>query len=127
MPIGLPILLKVFPLESRDSQLDIPGELRWSQLATLLNSRMDCEGITPAFLSAIAALQNATRAIVGAHQSRISNLSTSVLDVPPLGFSSWGDAERIVVNVDTLYKEFNNDPSPSDIVQMFAMMSKLAA
>ena len=42
-------------------------------------------------------------------------------------FSSWGDAERIVVNVDTLYKEFNNDPSPSDIVQMFAMMSKLAA
>ena len=42
-------------------------------------------------------------------------------------FASWGDAERIVVNVDTLYKEFNNDPSPSDIVQMFAMMSKLAA
>ena len=42
-------------------------------------------------------------------------------------YSSWGDAERIVVNVDTLYKEFNNDPTPSDIVQMFEMMSKLAA
>ena len=42
-------------------------------------------------------------------------------------YSSWGDAERIVVNVDTLYKEFNNDPTPSNIVQMFEMMSKLAA
>ena len=42
-------------------------------------------------------------------------------------YSSWGDAERIVVNVDTLYKEFNNDPAPSNIVQMFEMMSKLAA
>ena len=42
-------------------------------------------------------------------------------------YSSWGDAERIVVNVDTLYKEFNNDPTPSDIVKMFEMMSKLAA
>ena len=42
-------------------------------------------------------------------------------------YSSWGDAERIVVNVDTLYTEFNNDPTPSDIVQMFEMMSKLAA
>ena len=42
-------------------------------------------------------------------------------------YSSWGDAERIVVNIDTLYKEFNNDPTPSDIVQMFEMMSKLAA
>ena len=42
-------------------------------------------------------------------------------------YSSWGDAERIVVNVDTLYKEFNNDPTPSDIVQLFEMMSKLAA
>lgn len=42
-------------------------------------------------------------------------------------YSSWGDAERIAVNVDTLYKEFNDDASPPDIVQLFAMMSKLAA
>jgi len=42
-------------------------------------------------------------------------------------YSSWGDAERIAVNVDTLYKEFNNDPSPPDVVQLFAMMAKLAA
>jgi glyoxylase-like metal-dependent hydrolase (beta-lactamase superfamily II) len=42
-------------------------------------------------------------------------------------FSSWGDAERIAVNVDTLFKEFNGDTSPPDIVQLFAMMSKLAA
>ena len=41
-------------------------------------------------------------------------------------FSSWGDAERIAVNIDTLYKEFNGDTSPPDIVQLFAMMSKLA-
>ena len=41
-------------------------------------------------------------------------------------FSSWGDAERIAVNVDTLYREFNNDPSPPDVVGLFGMMSKLA-
>ena len=51
----------------------------------------------------------------------------AVQDISFEDFSSWGDAERIAVNVDTLYKEFNNDPSPSDIVQLFAMMSKLAA
>ena len=41
-------------------------------------------------------------------------------------YSSWGDAERIAVNVDTLFKEFNGDTSPPDVVQLFGMMSKLA-
>ncbi|MEP3247655.1 MAG: MBL fold metallo-hydrolase [Sneathiella sp.] len=41
-------------------------------------------------------------------------------------YSSWGDAERIAVNIDTLYKEFNHDTSPPDVVKLFGMMAELA-
>jgi glyoxylase-like metal-dependent hydrolase (beta-lactamase superfamily II) len=41
-------------------------------------------------------------------------------------YSSWLDAERIVVNVTTLYREFSGDPEPAGIAELFAEMSKLA-
>ena len=47
----------------------------------------------------------------------------AALDISLADYDSWGDAERIVVNVANLYKEFANDPSPSDITEMFAMMA----
>ena len=47
-------------------------------------------------------------------------------DIAMDDYSSWGDGERIAVNVDTLFKEFNGDTSPPDVVQLFGMMSKLA-
>jgi glyoxylase-like metal-dependent hydrolase (beta-lactamase superfamily II) len=40
-------------------------------------------------------------------------------------FSSWIDAERIAVNVDTLYREYGGDSSPPDIVGLFALMAEL--
>lgn len=41
-------------------------------------------------------------------------------------YSSWGDAERIVVNVSTLYREFSGDATPPDIVGLFGQMAQLA-
>jgi cyclase len=40
-------------------------------------------------------------------------------------FDSWGDAERIAVNVATLYREFAGDPSPPDPAELFARMGEI--
>ena len=40
-------------------------------------------------------------------------------------FSSWGDSERIAVNVATLYREYDGDDSAPDVVQLFGLMAEL--
>jgi cyclase len=40
-------------------------------------------------------------------------------------FSSWGDAERIAVNVSTLYREYSGDSAAPDVVQLFGLMAEL--
>jgi glyoxylase-like metal-dependent hydrolase (beta-lactamase superfamily II) len=40
-------------------------------------------------------------------------------------FSSWGDAERIAVNVDTLYRGYRGDTSPRDTLALFGLMAEL--
>jgi glyoxylase-like metal-dependent hydrolase (beta-lactamase superfamily II) len=41
-------------------------------------------------------------------------------------YSSWSDGERIVVNVDTLYREFSGNPEPTAVPELFARMAQLA-
>ena len=41
-------------------------------------------------------------------------------------YSSWGDAERIAVNVHTLYREFGAETGPGDPVTLFGMMAELS-
>jgi hypothetical protein len=41
-------------------------------------------------------------------------------------YASWTDAESIVVNVNTLYREFCNDHSPVDFMGLFGQMAMLA-
>lgn len=41
-------------------------------------------------------------------------------------YDSWGDAERIAVNVNTLYREFSGDTAPTDILALFGQMAQLA-
>jgi glyoxylase-like metal-dependent hydrolase (beta-lactamase superfamily II) len=41
-------------------------------------------------------------------------------------YASWTDAERMVVNVNTLYREFSNDNSPVDFMGLFGQMAMLA-
>ncbi|HEX2463568.1 MAG TPA: MBL fold metallo-hydrolase [Thermoanaerobaculia bacterium] len=40
-------------------------------------------------------------------------------------YSSWGDAERIVVNVNSLYREFSGSREPADVNALFAQMAAL--
>ncbi|MFZ4381253.1 MAG: MBL fold metallo-hydrolase, partial [Sandarakinorhabdus sp.] len=40
-------------------------------------------------------------------------------------YASWKDAERIAVNVDTLYREFSGDQTPPDVVRLFGLMGQL--
>jgi glyoxylase-like metal-dependent hydrolase (beta-lactamase superfamily II) len=47
-------------------------------------------------------------------------------DIELSDYSSWGDAERIAVNVDRLYAEFSGAPASSDVATLFGRMAELA-
>ena len=49
----------------------------------------------------------------------------AALDIALGDFSSWGDAERIAVNVDTLYKEYSGADEATDVVTLFALMAEV--
>ena len=44
-------------------------------------------------------------------------------DIPLGPYTEYQDPEKIVVNVNALYKEFSNDPEPIDPAEQFALMS----
>ncbi len=48
----------------------------------------------------------------------------AALDIALGDFESWGDAERIAVNVDTLYREFSGTTEETPVVELFAMMAE---
>ncbi len=52
-------------------------------------------------------------------------LLDAALDISLADFDSWGDAERIVVNVATLYKEFAGDPEPNNTTELFGLMAQV--
>lgn len=49
----------------------------------------------------------------------------AALDISLTDYDSWGDGERIGVNVATLYKEFAGDPTPNDTGELFALMAHI--
>ena len=49
----------------------------------------------------------------------------AALDIALDDYDSWGDAERIVVNVATLYREFAGDTEPNNVTELFALMAKV--
>ncbi|GAB4138547.1 MAG: hypothetical protein Tsb0016_04640 [Sphingomonadales bacterium] len=40
-------------------------------------------------------------------------------------YAAWGDAERIAVNIDTLYREYSGDDSHPDIMKLFTLMAAI--
>ena len=40
-------------------------------------------------------------------------------------YSSWGDAERIAVNVDTLYREYRGDGVVTPVIELFGLMAEV--
>jgi glyoxylase-like metal-dependent hydrolase (beta-lactamase superfamily II) len=49
----------------------------------------------------------------------------AALDISLADYESWGDAERIVVNVAAVYKELAHDPAPLDPASLFALMARI--
>jgi hypothetical protein len=49
----------------------------------------------------------------------------AALDIALGDFDAWGDAERIAVNVATLYREFAGDASPPNVAELFARMEEI--
>jgi glyoxylase-like metal-dependent hydrolase (beta-lactamase superfamily II) len=47
-------------------------------------------------------------------------------DIPLGSYATWGDSERIIVNVDRLYAEFRGDESQSETATLFGQMGELA-
>lgn len=54
------------------------------------------------------------------------NEMEAVQDISLEEFEHWGGAERIVVNVIQMYKQFRNDPTPVNIPEAFALMAPYA-
>ena len=53
------------------------------------------------------------------------NAEDAARDIGLGRYATWKDAERIAVNVDTLYREFAGDPSPPDAIRLFGLMGQL--
>ncbi|MCY3819460.1 MAG: MBL fold metallo-hydrolase, partial [Gammaproteobacteria bacterium] len=49
----------------------------------------------------------------------------AAMDISMTDYDAWGDGERIVVNVATLYREFGDSESPANPVELFTLMAKL--
>jgi glyoxylase-like metal-dependent hydrolase (beta-lactamase superfamily II) len=49
----------------------------------------------------------------------------AAMDITLTDYDSWGDGERIVVNVATLYKEFAGDDTPNNTAELFQLMAKI--
>lgn len=49
----------------------------------------------------------------------------AAMDIALDDYSSWGDAERIVVNVAAVYRELSQDAAPLDVPMLFGMMAKV--
>ncbi len=51
----------------------------------------------------------------------------AAFDIALGDYANWGDAERIAVNVDTLYREYRGDTAPPDIMRLLTLMARLDA
>jgi glyoxylase-like metal-dependent hydrolase (beta-lactamase superfamily II) len=49
----------------------------------------------------------------------------AMLDIALGDYSSWGDAERIAVNVDTLYRHYRGDGKVTPVIELFALMAEM--
>lgn len=49
----------------------------------------------------------------------------AALDIALGDYASWGDAERIAVNVDSLYREYRGDGKVTPVIELFALMAEV--
>ncbi len=53
------------------------------------------------------------------------DLREAVQDIALGEYASWGDAERIAVNVDTLYREYRGAGDPTPVTELFGLMAQV--
>lgn len=46
-------------------------------------------------------------------------------DIALTDYDSWSDAERIAVNIDTLYREYSGNKEPADTLELFGLMAEV--
>ncbi|HSL57589.1 MAG TPA: MBL fold metallo-hydrolase [Acidimicrobiales bacterium] len=51
---------------------------------------------------------------------------TAAKDIPLGDYADWGDAERVVINVDTLFREFSGSTEVTPVTELFARMAEVA-
>jgi cyclase len=49
----------------------------------------------------------------------------AALDIALGDYANWGDAERIAVNVDSLYREYRGDGVVTPVIELFALMAEV--
>jgi cyclase len=54
------------------------------------------------------------------------SVAEASMDIDLGEYSSWLDAERIAINIDTLYREFSGDTSPANTFELFDLMIKVS-
>lgn len=59
------------------------------------------------------------------HAAGLSPLEAA-LDIPMDAYAHWSDAERVVVNVATIYRELNNETEPASVPMLFGLMAEYA-
>ena len=52
-------------------------------------------------------------------------LAEAAQDISLADYSSWGDSERIAVNVASLFREFSGGKTAANVAELFALMAKL--
>ncbi len=97
--------------------------------------RLDCETIVPGHgpvtdKRGVKAVQSYLTYIRDEARERYdAGLSArdAAHDIALGDYDSWGDAERIAVNVATLYREFSGDQTPPNAAELFALMGEIWA
>jgi cyclase len=51
----------------------------------------------------------------------------AVADIDPGPYASWGDLERIVINVHVLYREFSGESTPINPIALFEEMARYSS
>jgi glyoxylase-like metal-dependent hydrolase (beta-lactamase superfamily II) len=53
------------------------------------------------------------------------DVAEAAFDIALGDYDSWGDAERIVANVDALYREYRGNRMPPDVPRLFELMARV--
>jgi cyclase len=96
---------------------------------------MDVEVIVPghgplADKAAVRELKSYFEYLIGEARARFEagmSALDAARDIALDRYATWGESERVVVNIDAIYRELAGDASDRDVVALFGQMAELAA